>query len=123
MPLRSEPDARRTHPGSAEATYPLLVPALAVDCRPALRVCVLAGGRAMADERLIRQGLDALEGLVGLVLEEALEQALGRPPDDATERLHQLHHLRQAGTDVVTLADAAAALLRRWPAPGAKGRQ
>jgi hypothetical protein len=27
----------------------------------------------MADERLIAQGLDALEGLIGLLLEETLE--------------------------------------------------
>ncbi len=34
----------------------------------------------MADEKLIAQGLEALEGLIGLVLEDALDQAIAQPP-------------------------------------------
>ena len=73
----------------------------------------------MADEKLIAQGLEALEGLIGLVLEDALDQAVTRPPEDSTERLRWLADLKQAGADVVTLAEAAAAVLRRWPDPEA----
>ncbi len=69
----------------------------------------------MTDEVLIRRGLEALEGLIGLVLEEALDQAITRPPDDQEERLQRLASLRQVGADVVTLAEAAASVLRRWP--------
>ena len=54
----------------------------------------------MADEKLIREGLDALNGLIGLVLEEALDQALARPG-----RLQRLADLRQASADVVVLAE------------------
>jgi len=32
----------------------------------------------MADEKLIAQGLEGLEGLIGLVLEEALDQAVAQ---------------------------------------------
>jgi hypothetical protein len=73
----------------------------------------------MADEVLIAQGLEALEGLIGLVLEQALDSAVYRPPDDADERLRHLSELRQAGADVVVLAEAAVALHRRWPDTGA----
>ena len=69
----------------------------------------------MADGKLIAQGLEALEGLIGLVLEEALDQALALPPENATERLCWLADLRQAGADVATLAEAAGAVLTRWP--------
>ncbi len=50
-----------------------------------------------------------------LVIEEALDQAVARPPENATERLQSLANLRQAGADVMALADVAAAVLRRWP--------
>ena len=73
----------------------------------------------MADEKLIAQGLEALEGLIGLVLEDALDQAVTRPPEDSTERLRWLADLKQAGADVAKLAEAAAAVLRRWPDPEA----
>lgn len=72
----------------------------------------------MADERLIARGLEALEGLIGLVLEEALDQAVSRPPDSLDGRLQWLAGLGQAGADVAALAEAAAAVLRRWPDPG-----
>ena len=68
----------------------------------------------MADEKLITEGLDALDGLIGLVLEEALDQALARPPADAIGRLRRLADLRQAGADVVVLAEATRSMLRRW---------
>jgi hypothetical protein len=68
----------------------------------------------VTDEKLLAQGLDALEGLIGLVLEEALDQAVTFSPAGLQQRLRHLADLRQAGTDVVTLADAAATLLRRW---------
>ncbi|HEX2552750.1 MAG TPA: hypothetical protein VHL98_03555 [Microvirga sp.] len=69
----------------------------------------------MADEVLIAQGLEALEGLISLILEEALDRAVSRPPDDADERLLHLAELSQAGADLVVLAEAAALVLRRWP--------
>ena len=59
----------------------------------------------MADEKLITEGLDALDRLIGLVLEEALDQALARPPTGATGRLQRLADLRQASADVVVLAE------------------
>lgn len=71
----------------------------------------------MADEKLIAQGLEALEGLIGLVLEEALDQALAMSPEDTTERLRWLADLGQAGADVATLEEATKAVLRRWPDP------
>jgi hypothetical protein len=49
----------------------------------------------MADEELIAKGLDVLEGLIGLVLEEALEQALSRPLESREERLQHIIALRQ----------------------------
>ena len=73
----------------------------------------------MADAELIAQGLEALEGLIGLVFEEALDRAVTKPPEGSAERLQWLADLRQAGTDVATLAEAAAAVLRRWPDPEA----
>ena len=69
----------------------------------------------MADEKLIAQGLEALEGVIGLVLEEALDRAVAQPPDLPAERLRWLADLRQAGADVAKLAEAAVAVLRRWP--------
>lgn len=68
----------------------------------------------MADEVLIARGLEALEGLIGLLLEEALDEAISRPPDRQAERLQRLIDLEQAGADVVLLAASAAAVLRRW---------
>jgi hypothetical protein len=69
----------------------------------------------MADEVLIARGLEALEGLIGLVLEEALEQALARPPNDGDGHVRHLVELRQASATAVVLAEAAVAILRRWP--------
>ena len=68
----------------------------------------------MADEKLIREGLEALDGLIGLVLEEALDKALARPPADGIGRLRRLADLRQASADVVVLAEATTSVLRRW---------
>ncbi len=68
----------------------------------------------MADAVLIARGLEALEGLIGLVLEEALDEAISRPSDRPAERLQRLIDLEQAGADVVLLAASAAAVLRRW---------
>lgn len=69
----------------------------------------------MTDEGLVAGGVEALEGLIGLVLEEALDEAVRRPPDGAGERLQRLAGLRRAGAEVVLLAEAAAAVLGRWP--------
>ena len=68
----------------------------------------------MADEVMIAQGLEALVGLIGLVLEEAVDRAVSQPPDTPDEGLRHLAELRQAGAAVVVLAEAAVATRRRW---------
>jgi hypothetical protein len=41
----------------------------------------------MADEELILTGLAALEGLIGVLIEDAHDEAIRRAPEDPKERL------------------------------------
>lgn len=73
----------------------------------------LLEGRDMADADLTATALDALEGVIGLMVEDAHDEAVSRSPDRPEERLERIRVLRQLGADLVALADALEVLLRR----------
>ena len=75
--------------------------------RPVTRV-----GGAM-DEDLIETAVEALEGLIGQLVEEAHDDAVARAPESIEARTERLAVLSVLGTDLTVLADAAAILLRR----------
>jgi hypothetical protein len=66
----------------------------------------------MPDADLTATALDALEGALGLVVEDAHDLAVARAPDRRSERLKRVRVLRQVGADLVVLADACEVLLR-----------
>lgn len=75
----------------------------------------------MADKELIRAGLEALEGLIGVLIEDAHDGAISMAPDDPAEHLDRIRALQQVGTDVVALTRACEVLLRwRSHAEGAR---
>ncbi len=73
----------------------------------------------MADEELIRAGLEALESLIGMLIEDAHDGAIGMAPDDPAKHLDHIRMLQQVGTDVVALAGACEVLLR-WQSEAKK---
>jgi hypothetical protein len=66
----------------------------------------------MADEELILTGLAALEGLIGVLIEDAHDEAIRRAPDDPKERLARVRTRQEVGADVVALTRACEVLLR-----------
>ncbi len=64
------------------------------------------------DEDLIETAVDALEGLIGQLIEDAHDDAVARAPDSLEARMERLNRLKLRGNDVTALADAAARLLR-----------
>ena len=65
------------------------------------------------DEDLIETAVDALEGLIGQLIEETHDQAIDQAPADPAGRLQRLQELQRVGTDLAILADAAGILVRR----------
>ena len=65
------------------------------------------------DEDLIETAVDALEGLIGQLVEEAHDNAIAGPPDSMRDRAERLEGLSELGSDLALVAIAAAALLRR----------
>jgi hypothetical protein len=67
----------------------------------------------MADEELIRAGLDALQGVMGVLIEDAHDLAVSRAPEEAGERLARVGALSRLEPTVVALTRACEVLLRR----------
>ncbi len=65
------------------------------------------------DEDLIETAVDALEGLIGQLVEEAHDDAVARAPESVEARTKRLDVLRVLGADLTVLAEAAIILLRR----------
>ena len=67
----------------------------------------------MPDRDLALAALEALEAVLIVVIEDAHEIAVAGAPE-AVEEAHRerIAALRQAGADIVTLAEASAVLLR-----------
>ena len=65
------------------------------------------------DEDLIETAVDALEGLIGQLVEGAHDDAVSRAPESIDARLERVQDLRSTAAELATLTDAAAVLLRR----------
>lgn len=66
----------------------------------------------MADDGETAARAEMLFGEIAAVLERAHDVAVSALPKDDRARLRQFRQLKQAGADVVALADACAVLLR-----------
>lgn len=66
----------------------------------------------MADEELIRAGLETLQGLIGVLIEDAHDGAISMAPDHPAEHLRYILALQQVGSDVVALTRACEVLVR-----------
>jgi len=65
------------------------------------------------DENPTETAVDALEGLIGQLIEEAHDAAVARAPSSVDARAERLRMLNVLGADLSLLAEAAVVLLRR----------
>ena len=72
----------------------------------------LSEGTTMPDEEMTA-ALEAVEAVLIVVLEDAHDLAVASSPEAIEAHRARIATLRQVGSDIVTLADACAVLLRQ----------
>ncbi len=66
----------------------------------------------MAKSEVEEEGLALLSVAIGMIMEDHADEAVSALPETSDERRVRFTRLKQAGSDIMALADAADALLR-----------
>jgi hypothetical protein len=69
----------------------------------------------MAAKTISEMALPLLSVTIGMIMEDEVTEAVITLPSDQAQRAARFEALARAGTDIATLAAAAAVLLRRYP--------